>query len=107
MMRRRRPVLRAATMAGGAAVMYHAGKSHQANTDQNVAQDQQIQDLQYQNSAQQQQQIQQQAAAPPPPPPGGMSQEKIAELQQLGQLHDSGVLTDEEFAAQKAKILNG
>ena len=97
-MRRRRPVLRAATVAGGAAVAYHAGKSHQAGADQNAAQDAQIDQL----SAQQ--------AAPPPMPaaaPGGMSQEKINELQQLGQLHDSGVLTDEEFAAQKAKILNG
>jgi hypothetical protein len=82
-------------MAGGAAVMYHAGKSSQASRDQNAAQDAQIQDL-----------SQAQAAPPPPPPaPGGMSQEKINELTQLGQLHDSGVLTDEEFAAQKAKIL--
>jgi hypothetical protein len=31
----------------------------------------------------------------------------MAELKQLGELHDSGVLTDEEFAAQKAKILGG
>jgi hypothetical protein len=85
-------------MAGGAAVMYHAGKSTQASNDQNAAQDAQIQDL-----------SQAQAAPPPPPPPapapGGMSQEKINELTQLGQLHDSDVLTDEEFAAQKAKIL--
>ena len=35
-----------------------------------------------------------------------MSQSSIDELKQLGQLHDQGVLTDEEFAAQKAKILN-
>jgi hypothetical protein len=27
-------------------------------------------------------------------------------LKQLAQLHDSGVLTDEEFASAKAKILN-
>jgi hypothetical protein len=27
------------------------------------------------------------------------------QLTRLGQLHDSGVLTDEEFAASKAKIL--
>ena len=98
MLRRRRPVLRAATMAGGAAVMYHAGKSKQAGADQNAAQDAQIQDLS-------QSQAQAQAAPPPPPPPGGMSQDKINQLTQLGQLHDSGVLTDEEFAAQKAKIL--
>jgi hypothetical protein len=87
-------VLRAATMAGGAAVMYHAGKSSQASTDQNAAQDAQIDQL-----------SQGQAAPPPPPAAGGMSQEKINELTQLGQLHEQGVLTDEEFAAQKAKIL--
>jgi hypothetical protein len=28
-------------------------------------------------------------------------------LKQLGDLHDSGVLTDEEFASAKAKILSG
>jgi hypothetical protein len=29
----------------------------------------------------------------------------LAQLQQLGQLKEAGVLTEEEFAAQKAKIL--
>ena len=29
----------------------------------------------------------------------------IDQLKELGELHDSGVLTDEEFAAQKAKLL--
>ena len=29
----------------------------------------------------------------------------IEQLKQLGQLHEQGILTDEEFAAQKAKIL--
>jgi hypothetical protein len=31
----------------------------------------------------------------------------MAKLQQLGELHASGVLTDEEFAAEKAKVLAG
>ena len=46
---------------------------------------------------------------PPPAAPaaGGMSPGAIDELKQLGELHDNGVLTDEEFAAQKAKILGG
>lgn len=51
---------------------------------------------------------QQQQAAPPPPPapaPTGGGDDMIAMLKQLGELHASGVLTDEEFAAQKAKIL--
>jgi len=38
-------------------------------------------------------------AAPPAPDP-------IAQLKDLAELHASGVLTDEEFTAQKAKILN-
>jgi hypothetical protein len=29
----------------------------------------------------------------------------IARLTQLGQLHEQGVLTDEEFAQQKARVL--
>ena len=29
----------------------------------------------------------------------------MAKLQQLGELHSSGVLSDEEFAAAKAKVL--
>jgi hypothetical protein len=36
-------------------------------------------------------------AAPPPDP--------IEQLKQLAELHSQGVLTDEEFAAQKAKLL--
>jgi hypothetical protein len=28
-------------------------------------------------------------------------------LKDLGQLHEQGILTDEEFAAEKAKVLNG
>jgi hypothetical protein len=31
--------------------------------------------------------------------------DSIEKLKELGELHASGVLTDEEFAAQKAKIL--
>jgi hypothetical protein len=38
-----------------------------------------------------------QAAAAAPDP--------IEQLKELGQLHEQGVLTDEEFAAQKAKLL--
>ncbi|HMS23870.1 MAG TPA: SHOCT domain-containing protein [Candidatus Saccharibacteria bacterium] len=31
--------------------------------------------------------------------------DQMAQLEKLGQLHDSGVLTDEEFAAKKKQIL--
>lgn len=47
-----------------------------------------------------------QSAAVPPPPPDAPSQaDVITELKQLGELRDNGVLTEEEFAAQKAKLL--
>lgn len=44
------------------------------------------------------------AAPPPPPQDTGVDLEK---LKQLGELRDSGVLTDAEFQAQKARILAG
>ena len=47
--------------------------------------------------------------APPPPPPAQAApaavQDPVEQLKELGELHQSGVLTDEEFAAQKAKLL--
>ena len=46
-------------------------------------------------------------AAAPAAPAGGMSPDAIEELKQLAQLKDQGILTEEEFAAQKAKILGG
>lgn len=52
-----------------------------------------------------QQDQQQYAAAPPPPPAAAPEPDPIERLKELGELHDSGVLTDEEFAAQKAKVL--
>jgi hypothetical protein len=64
-----------------------------------------------QQQALQQQQIDamQQQAAPPPPAPAAQAAgpDLTAQLQQLAQLHTSGVLSDEEFAAAKAKLLGG
>jgi hypothetical protein len=44
-------------------------------------------------------------AAPAPAAPAPAAADPIQQLKELGELHQSGVLTDEEFAAQKAKIL--
>jgi hypothetical protein len=52
-----------------------------------------------------QQQAQQQQYAPPPPAPAAPAADPIAQLKQLAELKDQGILTEEEFAAQKAKIL--
>ncbi len=43
-------------------------------------------------------------AAPPAPAPGG-TEDTITQLKELAALKDQGILTEEEFAAQKAKIL--
>jgi len=70
-----------------------------------------------QDNKYEQQQAEQYAAPPPsapppsapppsaPPPSGGLSSDAINELKELAALHEQGVLTDEEFAAQKAKLL--
>ena len=44
-------------------------------------------------------------AAAPAPAAGGMSDATIAQLKQLADLHTSGVLSDEEFAVAKKKLL--
>jgi hypothetical protein len=46
---------------------------------------------------------QQQYAAPPPPP----DDPRIEQLTKLAELKGQGVLTEEEFAAEKARILGG
>ena len=106
---RRRPLLRAAAVGGGA---YIAGK-HVANRQAEQAayeadQDQRISDLEQQQAYQQppQQQYQQQPyqQAPPPAPAPAASSPMIDQLNQLADLHQQGVLTDEEFAAAKAKL---
>ena len=55
-----------------------------------------------QQMAQQQAYPPQQAYAPPPAPP---EDDQTTQLQNLAQLHNQGVLTDDEFAAAKAKLL--
>ena len=47
-------------------------------------------------------------AQPPPPPPAADDRDRqIAQLKELADLKAQGILTEEEFAAQKAEILGG
>jgi hypothetical protein len=98
MFRRRRPLLRAAAVGGGA---YLAGKHMARASDQRAAdeaaQDDRISDVE-----------QQQAPPPQAPPPQAAPAAAPSmgdQLQQLATLHQQGVLTDDEFAAAKAKLL--
>ena len=48
-----------------------------------------------------------QAPEAPPPPAAPSTSDTLEQLKQLGELKAQGVLTEDEFAAQKAKILAG
>jgi hypothetical protein len=50
---------------------------------------------------------QEQYAPPPPPPAAAGGEDRVEQLKELAGLRDQGVLTEEEFAAEKARILNG
>ena len=56
-------------------------------------------------AAQDQQAAAQQQAAYEPAPAAPAADDPMAEVQKLAELHSAGVLTDEEFAAAKAKAL--
>jgi hypothetical protein len=45
-------------------------------------------------------------AQPAPPPPSGGA-DRVDQLKELAALREQGVLTEEEFAAEKARILSG
>jgi membrane protease subunit (stomatin/prohibitin family) len=58
-----------------------------------------------QQDQQQYEQQQQQYAQAPPAAPAPAEDDTTAQLEKYAQLHAQGVLTDEEFASAKAKIL--
>ncbi|WP_055530978.1 SHOCT domain-containing protein [Streptomyces graminilatus] len=48
------------------------------------------------------------ARKPPGPTPySGLTDEALSSLERLGRLHEQGVLSDEEFAVQKDRVLRG
>jgi hypothetical protein len=79
------------------------GSRHAAAQQQEASQEERISDLESQ-----------QPPAPPAPAPAaapaeptssGISSEAVQKLQELGKLHEQGILTDEEFSTAKAQIL--
>jgi hypothetical protein len=101
---------RTAVVAGTATAVSGSVQRHQADKQQSQYEQQQYEAQQQQaqmNAAAQQAVAQQQAAAAPVPAPAAASggTDIVAELQKLGALKEQGILTDEEFAAAKAKLL--
>ena len=99
---------RTAVVAGTATAVSGSVQRHQQEKAQNQYDQQQYE------AAQQQAQIDeaaraaaaqysQPAPAAPAAPAGGT--DLVAELQKLGALKDAGILSDDEFAAAKAKLL--
>jgi Short C-terminal domain len=91
-----RGVARTAVVAGTATAVSNRVSRRQANRW--ASQDDQA------YYEQQQQYAQQQPA--PAPAPVAPAVDPIAQLKELAELHTQGILTDAEFEAQKAKILN-
>ncbi|MFL5921129.1 MAG: SHOCT domain-containing protein [Gaiellaceae bacterium] len=87
-----------AAMVGG--VAYHAGKRVEQGREADYDRDARIAELEAQ-----------QAAAPPqqaaPPPQAAPQTDVVEQLQKLAELKQQGILTDEEFTAQKQKLLGG
>jgi membrane protease subunit (stomatin/prohibitin family) len=100
-MRRRRP-LAAAAMVGGASYL---GARAGQNAAMNKQNEQAMEDDQSARIAQleQQQYVQQQAAPAAPAAPA--QSEMTTKLVELKNLHDQGVLTDDEFSAAKQKLI--
>lgn len=86
---------------------YQAQRQQAYAAEQYAAQQQQaaMEAAAQQAAAQQAAMMAQQQAAAQPAPAAPSQEDTLAKLTQLGQLHQSGVLSDAEFAAAKAKIL--
>jgi hypothetical protein len=96
-LRPRRPLLRLATGAATAGIAYRAG---QRRAEQEA----------YNEQASAAYEATQAPAPPPQPgyapaPAAAPPADAIAELERLARLHESGALTDQEFAAAKARAL--
>ena len=99
MFRRRRPLMRAAVVGGGAYVAGQrvAQRSAEQGQQENE-QDERLATLEEQTPATPDPPAQDAPAAAPSIPD---------QLNQLAALHEQGALTDDEFAAAKAKLLSG
>jgi hypothetical protein len=99
-----RGVARTAVVAGTATAV--SGRVQRRQAEKFADRDAQI----YEQHGQAYEQGAQQAYAQPPQQyqqaaPAQPAADPIAQLKQLGELRAQGILTEEEFAAQKAKIL--
>lgn len=94
---RRRPLRRAIVTGAVGAAAYQGGKRK--------GQEQQAQATSPAPQAAPAPQAPAPQAAPAPPGSGGSTEDRLEQLKKLGELRDAGVLSDDEFQAEKSKIL--
>ena len=95
-----RGVARTAVIAGTATAV--SGRVQRRQAERYADRDAQLayqQDQAYQQAYYQQ--------APPPAAPAASAADPVQQLKDLAALKEQGILTEEEFAAQKARILGG
>jgi hypothetical protein len=97
-----RGIARTAVVAGTASAVAGRVQRHQARKF--AASDAQIY-ADRQQAYEQQMAPQGQYAQPTPPPAATPQTDVIGQLKQLAELRDQGILTDDEFKAQKARTL--
>jgi hypothetical protein len=95
---------RTAVVAGTATAVSNRVSRRQASRWAAQDMDQQ---QQYQQPSYQQQQYAQPAPPPPPPAAADDSDDLTSQLQRLGDLHQQGILSDEEFASAKSRLISG
>jgi len=113
MMRRRGGLVRAAATTAVVAGTAGAVRHRQEQRYQTQAQSEAYEQQQAQQAAYDQQQAAAQYAQPAPAPapaapapaPAAPEDPTVAQIQKLAELHAQGILSDEEFAAAKAKAL--
>jgi Short C-terminal domain len=103
---RRRPLLRAAMVGGGAYLAgKHRAQAHEAGAQQEQYQDDRISALEQQGAPAPAPAAPPVAAAPAAAPAGGAS--IVDKLKDLSDLKAAGALTDQEFEQAKAQLLGG
>lgn len=103
-----RGMARTAVVAGTASAVSGRVQRRQANkfAEKDAATAAKQQEAYDAQMAQQQQPVYEQPA-PPPAAAGGISNDAIQQLKELAALKEQGILTEQEFGVQKAKILGG
>jgi hypothetical protein len=92
-------------VVAGTATAVHGSMTKRSDAKAEASYEQEAANQAAYESQQQLAELEAQQAQAAPAAAGGLGDDSMAKLKQLGDLHAAGVLTDDEFAAAKAKVL--